>query len=224
MSVQSDFLGIKELKQLSPRRRGELHQALEDLLSGDASLQAQALDCLVKMDAHRRSPLAIAILGNRVTERNRSIRAKIISMLAEPLRVNERSERAASNVLRILHDILSKLGKQEVYALTELVDDDASMLDPVCILLDQCSASGQILVDMVTQHDLKLSLRIAAADVIAQVGFLEAERPMKMFERRLLDRSARQLAMDFASQTREEAEKLVPVLRRTLQALEEAAF
>lgn len=224
MTRQSDFLGIKELKLLSPRQRGELHRALEELLTCDVRVQAQALDCLVKMDAHRRSPLAIAILGNRVTERNRSIRARIISLLADTLRVNERSERSASKVLEVLHDILSGLGEREVRALIELVDANASMLDPVCAILDQCSASGQILVEVVTRSDLKLSLRIAAADVIAQVGFLEAEQPMKMFERRLSDRSTRQLAMDFASQTREEAEKLVPVVRRTLQALEEAAF
>jgi len=224
MTRQSDFLGIKELEQLSSRRRGELHRALEEFLTCDVRVQNQALDCLLKMDAHRRSALTIAILGDRIAEKNQSIRAKIISLLADTLRVNERSERSASNVLNVLHDILSRLGEREVRALIELVDADGSMLDPVCAILDQCSASGQILVDLVTQSDLKLSIRIAAADVIAQVGFLEAERPMKLFERRLSDRSNRQLAMGFASQTREEAEKLVPVLRRTLQALEEAAF
>jgi len=224
MAIQSDFLGIKELKLLSPRRRAELHRALEDLVTSDVDLQAQALDRLSKMDAHRRSPLAVAFLGCRIIEPNISIRAEIVCLLAAALKVNEGAERSPPKVLENLHNVLCQMGAREVQCLLELIAQDNSLLDPVCAIHDQCSASGEILVDMVTQHDLDFSIRVAAADVIAQVGFLEAKQPVEILERRLVNRTSGQLVMSFASQTLEEAEKLIPVLRRTLVALEEAGF
>jgi len=224
MAIQSDFLGIKELKQLTPRRRADLHQALEDLFAADIGLRAQALDRLSKMDAHRRSPLAVATLGCRIIEPNTSIRAEIVCLLAAALQVNESAERSPAKVLEILHHTLCGIGEREVQCLLELVAEDESRLDSVCTILDQCSASGEILIDIVNRRELGVSLRIAAADVIAQVGFLEAKQSLEFLERRLANRISGQLAMSFAPHFLEDAEKLIPVLRRTLEALEEAGF
>jgi hypothetical protein len=224
MAIQSDFLGIKDLKELTPRKRAALQDALEDLIIPNAELQSQALCRLSQMDAHRRSPLAVAFLGTRIIEPDIVLRAKIVSMLATTLTINERAERSPSKVLKILRNILCEIGDREVHALLDLVVANTAMLDPVCTILDQCSICGKTLVDIVNKPTLDVAIRIAAAEVIAKIGFLEAIQPMELLERRLVDRTFRQVAMNFASRKYDEAEQLIPVLRQTLEALEEAGF
>jgi hypothetical protein len=66
---------------------------------------------------------------------------------------------------------------------------------------------------------LDVSLRIAASDVIGQVGFLEARPIMVSLEQRLSNLVSGQIPMPFAPQIALEAEQLLPAVRRALHAL-----
>ena len=224
MSVQHDFLGIKDLKELPPRRRGELHKALEDLLSNKIETRLEAMDRLCVMDAHRRSPLAASLLVFHIIEPDLQLRARIAESISQALIPAGVKERSPVKVREFLHHALSKMGEREVYSLLQLIAEEHVSLGIVCTLLNQCSFSGEILINILTHRHYEVPIRIAASEVIGQIGFLEARPAVEALEKRLADRTTGQLSMSFASRSREEAKELIPALRKTIDALREASI
>jgi hypothetical protein len=224
MSVQQDFLGVKDLKELSPRRRGELHEALEDLLSNKIQTRLEALDRLCLMDAHRRSPLAASILVFHINELDLRLRARIVEAISQAIKPIAMKERSPVKVREFLHLALRKMGEREVYSLLQLIAEKRVSLEIVCLLLNQCSFSGEILVNILKHRHYEVPIRIAASEVIGQIGFLEARQAVEALEKRLAHRATGQLSMSFASRSREEAKELIPALRKTIDALREASI
>jgi hypothetical protein len=224
MTIQQDFLGIKELKGLSSRESMELHEALEDLVTQDPEVHLRALDCLVGMDAHLRSALAVSFLAHRLVERDHRVRIRIVGLIADTLEASRRAERPPAKVRQLLHNVLSNMGEREVFSLLQLVAGENDLLEPVCTILDQCSFSGDILLNILNHREFDIDIRIAAAEAIATIGFLEAQQSIEALEKRLENRARGQLSMAFAPRSVEEAEQLIPVLRRTLDALLEASI
>jgi hypothetical protein len=224
MTLQKDFLGIRDLKELSLRRSAELQQALEDLFSPKVEARFEAMDRLYEMDAHRRSPLAASLLVYRLIEQDLSLRSKIVHAIYEALKPRNVRERSPSKVREYLHSTLRGMGEKQVLSLLELVSQDSASLVTACILLNRCSGSGEILVKILTSSGYPLPIRMASCEVVGQIGFLEAIEAIEMLERRLSERTAGQLSMSFAPRTREEAKELMPVLLRTLEVLREASI
>jgi hypothetical protein len=224
MTLQKDFLGIRDLKELSLRRSAELQQALEDLFSPKVEARFEAMDRLCEMDAHRRSPLAASLLVYRLIEQDLSLRSKIVHAICEVLKPRNVRERSPSKVREYLHSTLRGMGEKQVLSLLDLVSQDSASLETACILLNRCSGSGEILVKILTSSDYPLQIRMASCEVVGQIGFLEAIEAIEMLERRLSERAAGQLSMSFAPRTREEAKELMPVLLRTLEVLREASI
>lgn len=224
MSVQQDFLGIKDLKELPFRRRGELHKALEDLLSDNIDTRLEALDRLCAMDAHRRSPLAASLLVFRINEPDLRLRAKITESISQAVKPISMQERSPAKVRELLHCALSQMGEREVYSLLQLIAEEHVPLDIVCTLLNQCSFSGEFLVNILKHRHYEVPIRIAASEVIGQIGFLEARQAVEALEKHLADRTTGQLSLSFASRSREEAKEMIPALRKTIDALREASI
>jgi hypothetical protein len=223
MTLQRDFFGIRDLKELSSRRSAKLLQALEDLLSPNLGTRREAMDRLCEMDAHRRSALAASFLVYRLIEQDLVLRSEIAQAICEAIKPRSTQERSPVKVREYLHSALRGIGKRQVLSLLELISKDPGLLVSVCILLNQCSRSGEILVTVLNCSDYPLPLRIASCEVVARVGFLEAIQPIENLEKRLSDRATGQLSMTFAPSRVEEAKELIPVLQRTLEALREAS-
>jgi hypothetical protein len=224
MTVQRDFLGIQDLEELSASRSAQLQRILEDMLSPDLKTRCEGMNRLYKMDAHRRSPLAACFLVYRLTEQDLSLRRKIVQAIDMAIRGKGLQERSPAKVRKYLHHMLRGIGPREIHALVELLCQDEHLLEPVCGLLNQCSASGEILVKILNSTDYPLSIRIASCKVIGQIGFLEARQAVESLEKRLVQRTTGQLAMAFAPSTLKEARELIPILRDTLDALWEASI
>ncbi|OGO19482.1 MAG: hypothetical protein A2Z14_12225 [Chloroflexi bacterium RBG_16_48_8] len=224
MVVQQDFLGIQDLKELSPRRKVEVYKALEDLLSSRVETRLEAMDRLCAMDAHRRSPLVACFLVYRLIEPDLCLRARIAQCLSETIRASGTRERSPKKVRDLLHQNLRGIGHREVNSLLQLIAKDDELLEPVCVILNQCSSCGEILVEILNCHDCSIPIRMASCKVIGQIGFLEARQAIEVLEKRLAGRITGQLSMTFAPGGIEEAKELIPVLRGTLEALREASI
>lgn len=219
MLTQKYFLKAQELPQLSPRKRGELLQLLENIFSSDVGIREEALDRIAIIDAHRRSPLTVSILVQRLIDPDRIMRTKIVVMLAECLQKVEGGPQISQTVGSRLRHSLREIGKREILALLELLSTQ-ELIDQVCYILNECSHSGEDLTQILMDRKLDVSLRIAASDVIGQVGFLEARPTLVSLEQRLSNLVSGQIPMSFAPQMALEAEELFPAVRRALHALE----
>lgn len=224
MTVQQDFLGIKDLETLSPGKLSELHKALEDLLSSAVEVRRGAVDRLYAMDAHRRSPLAAPLLAYRLYEPDVELRTKIVQSINEIIDIGDSSERPPAKVRELLNEALRDIGEREVYCLLELLEHDDVTLEAVCLILNQCSSSCEVLVKLLESRDEKVSIRIAASRVIGHLGILEAMQVLEALKDRLTHRATGQLSMSFASHSVEEAKELLPTLRETLDILRDASI
>jgi hypothetical protein len=224
MTVQQDFLDIEELEELSIGKRVELHQALEDLLSSNIETRHQGMKRLCEMDAYRRSPLAAYFLVSRLIEQELALRRKILHSICEVIKGQGFHERSPTRVREYLHRTLRGIGLREIHALLELVSEDEGLLEQACILLNQCSTSGEILVNILNCCDYPIPIRMASCKVIGQIGFLDAREAIESLEKRLAGRTSGQLNMAFAPRAVEAAKELIPVLRVTLDALKEASI
>lgn len=217
--TQKRFLKIEELPELPDRHRGQLHKALEDVFSSDISVRNEALDGLARLDAHRRSVLTVSILVQRILDPNIEIRAKVVEMISECLIVSSSEERIPVKVTTRLKRALREIGEREILALLELFSRQ-ELRDQICYIFNECSQSGGSLVRILSDRKQEIGIRIAASDVIAEVGFLEARPAVQSLEQRLSNLVSGQIAMSFAPQLTRDAENLLPVVRRTLRALE----
>ena len=222
--LQQDFLGIQDLEEFSTGRSAELLLTLEDLLSADDEIRHEALYRLCEIDAHRRSPLAASFSVYRLFEQDLALRARIVHAICDVIKGRDLFKRPPAKVRESLHHALRAIGEREVHSLLELIHEDHDFLDPACLLLNQCSRSGEILVKVLNCSDYPIPIRIASCEVIGEIGFLEAEHVIETLEKRLSDRTTGQLSMAFAPRALEEAKEMIPILRRTLDALREASM
>ncbi|NIM93965.1 MAG: hypothetical protein GTO18_09675 [Anaerolineales bacterium] len=223
MNIQKDMFEVRRLKELPSRRRGELMLALEGLMAVDVHMRVDSFSRIMEMDAHRRSPLASGLLALRVKEPDLHLRARIVECLADCLGASREDVRPPESVQIIVRSVLSEMGEGEVRSLLRLIIRSDLLKEPVCIILDQCSLSGDILLEILANHNNDIPLRVAAAEMIGMIGYIEAMSTVDSIEKRLMDRSDDQLSMAFAPRFSEEISILLPVLKRTLEELEEAS-
>jgi hypothetical protein len=224
MTLQHDLLEFEYLEEISAEKSAELHKALEDLLALEVDLRYEAMTRLREMDAHLRSPLAISFLVGRLNEPYLNLRAEIVHSINEVIVRRSPLPRPSPRVQNYLQSVLRELGEREIYSLLELMVAEQRLLEPICAILNQCSMSGEILMRILGCPEVSMSIRTASCEVIGQIGFLDARQTIESLERRLSERTSGQLPMPFAPQANEEAKGLIPVLRRTLDALREASI
>ncbi|MEJ2571525.1 MAG: hypothetical protein P8Y98_13395 [Anaerolineales bacterium] len=80
---QDTFFEPAVLEVLADGSTADLTLGLEDLLSPDLELRRKGLKTLVEMDAHRRSPLAAAVIAGQIREPDIDLRTRIAAALAE---------------------------------------------------------------------------------------------------------------------------------------------
>ncbi|NIS83536.1 MAG: hypothetical protein GTO14_25815 [Anaerolineales bacterium] len=223
MAEQAALFEPKVLDGLSPRKRTSMLRALEALVAPDPKVRKDGLAKLTALDAHRRSPLAAAILATRIREPDLELRTAIVDALAVVIAPGREGERPADRVLRWVRNNLSSMRTREVFALLQILARSSRHRQQVCILLDACSFSGDTLVKILRDRSADVPIRIAAAEAIAEVGFLDAKTAIEDLHQRIAGREAGQMQMGFASRLDTEIEELLPALQEALLALEEAA-
>ena len=176
----------------------------------------------------RRSLLTIQLLASRVDESDLALRALIVQALADYFEVRGVDYRYPPEVRTVAASHLRKYDRPQMLALLELhqaARAGAVRLAPEALtrLLERIPGAAQQLVRLASDRGLALKLRTEAVELIGRVGFTDAVQALQGLEVRISGRRAGQLAMAFAPSDHADEAQLLPILRRTLQILNETA-
>lgn len=210
----------QSLKGIPKRRYEDLLCALEDFVGPNHQARTRGLGKLLALDAHRRSPLVATILADRISEVDLELRLTIVKALAMVLKPGVDGLGPSDNVNRWLCHNLGQMRTRDIYALLQVLANSMEYLEPVCCVMAACSFAGENLERIISDHKNDVSIRIAAAEAIGRIGFLDAEATLKALLRRLSDRKKDQTPL--TPEVDQEVEALLPAIRKTLHILQEA--
>lgn len=216
------MLEAKPLKELPRNMKGKLMDALQEFISPEPETRLAGFQKIISFDAHRRSPLAAAVLGLGIRERDLSLRLEIANAIAEV--IDPRGERPPELVRSWLRHSLNQMRQREIYALLQLIANSEKALEPVTRLLRVCSFAGDTSLRILKDRKADVQVRAAAVRVIGNLGYLDAADALENLANRLASREAGQMDMGFAPDRDREAHTLLPVLRQTNEILKEAAI
>jgi HEAT repeat protein len=221
VTSKEEHSSSSDLKLLPARNRAAMLLALESLVAPNTHNRRLGLERLLAIDAHRRSPLAAVVLAQRIEEPDIEIRISILRALTEILKPMKRHKRPDSQVRHWLIHALSQMRTREVYAILQVMAHDSNERDCVCTILNACSFAGETMKRILSDRKVEMSVRVAAAEAVGCVGFLDALPALRALDRRISD-----LALDHEQDSllpihKAEVEELLPVVRDALQAFEE---
>lgn len=224
MTGKEERSSSADLKLLPARNRAAMLAALESLVAPDVPTRRLGLEKLLSIDAHRRSPLAAVVLAQRVEEPDIEIRTSILRALAEILmpKTKKRRKRPDAQVRLWLNHALSQMRTREVYAILQVLTHDPKERDYVCCILNACSFAGETMRRIVGDRKVEISVRVAAAEAVGCVGFLDALPALKALDRRISASMADQAPDTLLPIHKSEVEVLLPVVRDAVQAFEES--
>jgi hypothetical protein len=223
MTEKQTFLKLKIFKEIPKSRRGEVLSALEAFVAPETQTRTQGLEKLLSLKAHLRSPLVAAIMASQVAEPDIHLRSMIVEALATVLRPGVEDSRPPDRVRHWLRHILGQMRQREIFALLQMITSSPERIESVCCVLDACSFSGEALVRLLANRKVDVSIRIAAAEAIGRIGFLDAGPALHRMQERLLSRKTGQMEMAFVPISDKEAERLLPAVLDALQSLEGGA-
>jgi hypothetical protein len=222
MNMKEDptILSPEALDGIPESQWGEVLSALEAFVGPEISNRVDGLERLISIDAHRRSPLVTAIMARHIDDPEIRLRQNIIGALAVVLKPGSGQEKVTEDVRIWLRHVLGQMRQREIFAVLQVISKYPEQIDPACIVLNACSFSGEALIRIVMNRKVLIDIRIAAANAIGRIGFLEAGPDLRRLKERLIGRKAGQMEMAFAPGPDEEAEALLPVVIEALQSLE----
>jgi len=218
---QETFFNSAILEALTDGSSADITAGLENLLAPDLSLRRDGLDTLIALDAHRRSPLAAAVIAGQIKEPDLVLRTDIVTALAEVFSPQLETERPPREVITWAHRVLAAMRRREIYALLQVINQDAERLEPVALLLEACSFSGETMLAIVKDRHADLNIRVAAVQAIAAIGYLDAIAVLERLHQRIAGQIAGQIPMAFAGRLEAEGELLIPALQEALRFLAE---
>ncbi len=224
MTEQHSFLQSTIVDELTPGKRKAMLRALELLVGPDIHIRRQGFEQLLAFNAQRRSPLCAAVFAMRIKEPDLALRREIIHGLANVLRVDGEGKRSPERVRRWLRHTLGGMQLREICSLLEVVCVYPEDLKTVCCVVNACSSAGDTLVRILLDRRMDLALRLAATEIVGEVGFLDAKPALETLLQRIAARQAGQLEMGFSGSLTKEADILMSAARSALNALREAAI
>ena len=218
---QETFFEPIILEALADGTKADLMTGLENLLAPDIRLRRVGLEMLISLDAHRRSPLAAAVIARQITEPDLDLRVTIIARLAEILSPKFAMEKPPREVTDWARNVFAAMRTREVYALLQVLADDGDQLDNVGSLMQVCSFSGETMLAIVKDRHADIDIRVAAVKTIAAIGYLDAKGVLEKLHQRITGQIAGQIPMAFAGHLEAEEELLIPALQEALRILAE---
>jgi hypothetical protein len=220
--VQQDtFFEPIILAALADETDADLMACLENLLAPDLKSRRAGLKTLVALDAHRRSPLAAAVVARQVTETDLDLRASIVARLAEILSPKFVMEKPPREVIEWARNVLAAMRTREIYALLQVIASDVDQLENVALLMQACSFSGETMLGIVKDRHADIDIRVSAVNAIAAIGYLDARDVLEKLHQRITGQIAGQIPMAFAGHLEAEGELLIPALQKALRFLAE---
>jgi len=224
MQTPGTLLAAQELEELPAEQVVQLTSLLEAFFSPNEASRMRAFEALHEMHAHQRSPLVASLFCHALREPDLGLRGKILDAVAESMSASESDAFPSQRVRNGVNWVLRRMERGEIKAILQIAHQTPAAMRRVCFVLNACSHSGEILLDLITDRDQDLGIRQAAIEALGELGFLEAKPMLEHMEKRLADQSRQQLPMPFAAPTTIEAQFLLPAVRLALEQLSEAAL
>ena len=196
--------------------------AAEALISPLARLRLQALAQLKQMEAPRLLPLVAYLVATRLADSNLEMRKEAVRICGSLLEVDDQGLPAPEGVRQAVMSFISQMRTRPIFGLLQVLQDAPELGMDVARLLNTCPYAGRHLMDLLADRKTPLGLRQRAADLIGQVGYLEAAPALERLETRLAARSIGQQTMPFAPVDSASEADLLPAVRRALLLLRAA--
>lgn len=218
--VQPQLLPEEGLSEPLPEESAPLIEAVTLLSDPQVEERRRGLQMLLERDLHRRSVLAAASLGRAVGEPNISLRREIVVALAETL---AGAVDSPPGVIEYQRHALGQMRRRQIYGLLQVAASSRGHAGLTHMVLEQCSYAGSTLILILKDRQMDIQIRVAAAQAIEAIGYLEAVPEVAVLENRLASRMAGQEDMGFVPSLEQEAELLLPALQALHRSLEEAS-
>ena len=196
--------------------------AAEAIISPDPQVRMQGLEQIAQTQAARFSPLIAYLLFTRLVEPEMDSRTRVVSILADVLRLDSEGRVAPETVrLQLIND-LACMRTRQIYALLQVADFEPQASDSVAVLLNACSFAGNHLSDILIDRKLAVSIRMRAVELIGNVGYLDAIPVLERIRTRLEARLNGQQHMPFVTLEEGDEVDLLPGILSTLEILHSA--
>jgi hypothetical protein len=199
----------------------EVWNATQGLTSPDIAVRRESIDRLVVLDAVRLSPLVAYVVATRIFESDLDLRRRVVNILGKIFLPNETGKLTPPTVRVHLASYCSKMEQREILQLLEVAEAFPETESKVAAILNNCSQSGTILAEMMSDRRILLAMRRQAINFIGRVGFLDAIPALEKLEERLKSRANGQKSMPFALPSNSEENSLLPMVQATLTLLHE---
>jgi hypothetical protein len=161
----------------------------EKLISGDAEIRAAGIREIIEMRTYLDSPLIIYLLATRINDPDHGIRIYVTNILAEVLQKSkeEDPERIVESKVTLINYLMN-LDESEIRALLEIGVQDLSMRQKVTRILKNCSCADVTLVLLLKDNHESIEMRMLAADLLGEIGFVKQLVPLENYQSRLQKR------------------------------------
>lgn len=194
--------------------------AAEDLVASDSRTRRSGLERLLELGAARFSPLIAYLLYTRLTDPNIALRAKVVRALGDALGADKDGRPGPENVRQTLCYHLGQMRTRQVFALLQVLEAQATLQAPIARLVNACPYAGAHLADILSDRKAPFEVRARAAQLIGQVGFLDALPALERLAARLEARQNGQGTMPFAPPPAAQNEvELLPAVKTALDLL-----
>ena len=197
----------------------EVWGAAEKLISQDLQLRWDGLEHLLKLNAHKFSPLITYLMCTRIGDPDIDLRSRIVEALAEVIQPDQNNKLTPENVRVTLLDYFSGIRTRQIYGLLQVVVVYSTLLDSVSRLINACSYANNQLLDIISDRTKPLEIRQEAIRVIGVVGYVEAIPSLDRLSARLEARMNGQKAMPFAPPSEKTEIDLLETVREALVSL-----
>ena len=197
----------------------EVWQALEWMISPNIENRFRGLREILKLNAHRLSPIVAYILATCLDDADIDFRYEVVQAVGELFSGDSSGLQTSFEVKKQLKNYLGQMQKRKVFALLKVADYQPTSKENVAVLLKNYSYSGQILGDIFSDYKFPIEIRRQAVFFVGYLGFIETIQRLEKLEDKLEARLNGQKAMPFISKTSTEEVLLLPAIRKSLELL-----
>ena len=199
----------------------EVWSATQGITSPDLNVRRESLDRLIVLDAARLSPLVAYVVATRIFEPDLELRSRVVDVVGKILLPKETGKLTPPAVRLHLSSYCLQMERHGILKVLEVAEAYPETESKVAALLNNCSQSGTILAEMMSDRRISMAMRCQAVNFIGRVGFLDAIPALEKLAERLEARKSGQKMMPFANSNNADESTLLPRIQAALTILKE---
>lgn len=217
--VRETIIQYPEQDLLSSELIPLIWNALEEIVKPSPEKRNKALDELGQIDAPQTSPVVAYILATHLVDPDMAFRVRAIKVLGNAISPGINGRGATENVRAVLMDQFSQFRTRQVFSILQALSDDPSIIPEAVNILDACRFSGNHLLDILQDADAPYPIRSQAANMLGQVGCIDAIPMLERILHKIQNRLNQQSKNAFPTQISNEETDLLSAVKNTLDLL-----